>query len=89
MSDIETYKKELLAQGAKKIFTKTKNLTDTPFSYCGGCGHGVVHRLIMEVVEELNITHDTIGIAPVGCTVIAYEFMNIDMQQAAHGRAPA
>lgn len=89
MSDLEAYKKELLAQGAVKIFSKTKNLTDTPFSYCGGCGHGVAHRLIMEVVEELDITHDTIGIAPVGCSVIAYDFMNIDMQQAAHGRAPA
>ncbi|MFW5851145.1 MAG: thiamine pyrophosphate-dependent enzyme [Bacteroidota bacterium] len=89
MKDLETYKKELLAQGAEKTFSKTSNLTDTPFSYCGGCGHGVVHRLIMEVVEELGITQDTIGIAPVGCTVIAYDFMNIDMQQAAHGRATA
>jgi 2-oxoglutarate/2-oxoacid ferredoxin oxidoreductase subunit beta len=87
--DIETYKKELLAQGAEKVFSKTENLTDTPFSYCGGCGHGVVHRLIMEVVEEMGITQDTIGIAPVGCSVIAYDFMNIDMVQAAHGRATA
>mgnify|MGYP000878137184 CR=1 FL=1 len=89
MKDLEAYKKELLAQGAKKIFSKTKNLTDTAFSYCGGCGHGVAHRLIMEVVEELGITQDTIGVAPVGCSVIAYEFMNIDMIQAAHGRATA
>jgi 2-oxoglutarate ferredoxin oxidoreductase subunit beta len=89
MTDLELYKKELLAQGAEKIFTKTKNLTDTPFSYCGGCGHGVAHRLIMEAIEELDITHQTIGVAPVGCSVIAYDFMNIDVQQAAHGRAPA
>lgn len=87
--DLDAYKKELLAQGAQKVFSKTKNLTDTPFSYCGGCGHGVVHRLIMEVVEEMGITQDTIGVAPVGCSVIAYDFMNIDMVQAAHGRATA
>ncbi|HRS19084.1 MAG TPA: 2-oxoglutarate oxidoreductase, partial [Bacteroidales bacterium] len=79
MTDLELYKKELLAQGAEKIFTKTKNLTDTPFSYCGGCGHGVAHRLIMEAIEELDITHQTIGVAPVGCSVIAYDFMNIDV----------
>ena len=87
--DIETYKKQLLEQGAKKVFSKTENLTDIPFSYCGGCGHGVVHRLIMEVVEEMGITQDTLGVAPVGCSVIAYDFMNIDMVQAAHGRAAA
>jgi len=71
------------------IYTKTKNMTDNPLSYCPGCGHGTAHRLIMEVVEEMGITEDTIGIAPVGCSVLAYEFMNIDMTQAAHGRAPA
>lgn len=87
--DLEEYKKSLLAQGAEVVFAKTKNLTDTAFSYCGGCGHGVVHRLIMEVLEEMDITKDTIGVAPVGCSVIAYEFMNIDMTQAAHGRATA
>jgi len=87
--DLEAYKKAILAQGAEKVFKKTPNLTDTQFSYCGGCGHGVAHRLIMEVVEEMGITQDTIGVAPVGCSVIAYDFMNIDMQQAAHGRASA
>ena len=87
--DVEQYKKDLLAQGAEVVFSKTKNLTDTPFSYCGGCGHGVAHRLIMEVIEEMGITADTIGVAPVGCAVIAYEFWNIDAVQAAHGRATA
>lgn len=71
------------------VYQKTKNLTDKPLSYCPGCGHGTVHRIIMEVIEELNLTSETIGMAPVGCSVLAYEFMNIDMQQAAHGRAPA
>ena len=71
------------------VFKKTENMTDTTLSYCPGCGHGVVHRLIMEVIEEMGITEQTIGVAPVGCSVLAYEFMNVDMQQAAHGRAPA
>ncbi len=71
------------------VYTKTSLLTDKPLSYCPGCGHGVVHRITMEVIEELGIVSDTIGIAPVGCSVLAYEFMNIDMQQVPHGRAPA
>ena len=71
------------------VFKKTENINESALSYCPGCGHGVVHRLIMEVVEEMGITADTIGVAPVGCSVLAYEFMNVDMQQAAHGRAPA
>lgn len=71
------------------VYKKTGLLTEKPLSYCPGCGHGTFHRLIMEVVEELGIQDKTIGIAPVGCSVLAYEFMDIDMQQAAHGRAPA
>lgn len=71
------------------VYKKTDLLTDKPLSYCPGCGHGTAHRLVMEVVEELEAQDKTIGIAPVGCSVLAYEFMNIDMQQAAHGRAPA
>ena len=71
------------------VYKKTNLLTDKPLSYCPGCGHGTAHRLVMEVVEELNAQDQTIGIAPVGCSVLAYEFMDIDMQQAAHGRAPA
>ncbi len=71
------------------VFEKTKNLTDKTLSYCPGCGHGVVHRLIMEVLEEMSIAQKTIGVSPVGCSVLAYDFMNIDMQGAAHGRAAA
>lgn len=71
------------------VYKKTDLLTDTPLSYCPGCGHGTAHRLIMEVIEEMGVYEDTIGVAPVGCSVLAYEFMNIDMQEAAHGRAPA
>jgi len=71
------------------VYKKTDLLTDKALSYCPGCGHGTAHRLVMEVVEELNAQEETIGVAPVGCSVLAYEFMDIDMQQAAHGRAPA
>ena len=80
---------EDIIKKGKVVFKKTKNMTDNNLSYCPGCGHGVAHRLVMEVVEEMGITQDTIGVAPVGCSVLAYDFMNIDMTQAAHGRAPA
>ena len=71
------------------VYTKTKLMTDNTLSYCPGCGHGTTHRILMEIVDELNLQSNTVGIAPVGCSVLAYDFMNIDMQQAAHGRAPA
>ncbi len=71
------------------VYEKTGLMTDAILSYCPGCGHGTTHRIIMEVVDEMGIQADTIGIAPVGCSVLAYEFMNIDMTEAAHGRAPA
>jgi len=71
------------------VYKKTDLLTDKALSYCPGCGHGTAHRLVMEVIEELGAQEETIGVAPVGCSVLAYEFMDIDMQQAAHGRAPA
>jgi 2-oxoglutarate ferredoxin oxidoreductase subunit beta len=71
------------------VYKKTDLMTDKVLSYCPGCGHGTTHRIIMEVIEEMGLMEDTIGIAPVGCSVLAYEFMNVDMQQAAHGRAPA
>ena len=71
------------------VYKKTNLLTSKALSYCPGCGHGTAHRIIMEVIEEMNIQSETIGIAPVGCSVLAYDFMDIDMQQAAHGRAPA
>lgn len=72
-----------------QVLCKTSLMTDTPLSYCPGCGHGTAHNLAMEVIDELGISEDTIGVAPVGCSVLAYDFMNIDITQAAHGRAPA
>ncbi|MGL4392756.1 MAG: thiamine pyrophosphate-dependent enzyme [Fusobacteriaceae bacterium] len=71
------------------VFEKTKALTNVESHYCPGCTHGIIHRLVGEVLEELGVIGDTIGIAPVGCAVLAYEYFNIDMQEAAHGRAPA
>ena len=75
--------------GMELVYKKPSTLTDTVFHYCPGCGHSVVHRLLMEVVEELGIQEKTIGVAPVGCSVFAYHYLDIDMQEAAHGRASA
>lgn len=72
-----------------KVYSKTDLLTDTVMHYCPGCGHGTAHRIVAEVIEELGAQNNTVGIAPVGCSVLAYNYFNIDVQQAAHGRAPA
>ena len=71
------------------VFDKPHALTDTPMHYCPGCTHGIVHRLVAEVIDELGIEGRTIGIAPVGCSVFAYNYFACDMIEAAHGRAPA
>ena len=71
------------------VYKKSKVMTDNVLHYCPGCGHGTAHRLIAEVIEEMGIQEKTIGIAPVGCSVLAYNYLHIDWQQAAHGRAPA
>ena len=71
------------------VFKKTSGLTDIPTHYCPGCTHGIVHRLVAEVLEEMDLLPRTIGVAPVGCSIFAYNYFNCDMQEAAHGRAPA
>lgn len=71
------------------VFEKPKSLTDAPLHYCPGCTHGIVHRLVAEALDELDICGKTIGVAPVGCSVMAYNYFACDMVQAAHGRAPA
>ncbi len=71
------------------VFKKTPALTETVMHYCPGCGHGIVHRLVGEVIEEMGLLDKAVGVAPVGCAVFAYRYFNIDMQEAAHGRAPA
>ncbi len=73
----------------KQTFVNTTGLTERMSHYCPGCTHGVVHRITAEVLEELGLLERAIGIAPVGCSVLAYEYFNMDMFEAAHGRAPA
>lgn len=70
-------------------FKKPHALTDIPMHYCPGCTHGIVHRLVAEVIDEMGIEGDTIGVCPVGCSVMAYDYLACDMIEAAHGRAPA
>ena len=71
------------------VFEKPKSLTDAPFHYCPGCPHGIIHRLVAEVMDELGIEGKAIGVAPVGCAVMAYDYFSCDMIEAPHGRAPA
>lgn len=73
----------------KTLFEYTSGMLPTDTSYCPGCTHGISHRLIMEVLKEKGIFGDTIGISPIGCSVVAHQFMGVDMCEAAHGRAPA
>ena len=71
------------------VYKNPKTLIDTPTHYCPGCGHGIIHRLIAEIIDDLDIRDKTIGLAPVGCAVLAYNYLDIDMCEAAHGRPPA
>jgi len=71
------------------IYRRPESLRDVLTHYCPGCGHGIVHRLIAEVVDELGIRERTVGVAPVGCAVLAYDYLNFDVTEAAHGRPPA
>ncbi|MEA5012388.1 MAG: thiamine pyrophosphate-dependent enzyme [Angelakisella sp.] len=71
------------------VYEKSKMLTDAPMHYCPGCTHGIIHKLVAEVLEELGVGGKTIGVAPVGCAVMAYDYFDCDMVQAPHGRAPA
>lgn len=73
----------------KTLFKRTPILKECPTHYCPGCGHGIAHRLLGEVIEELDVRGRTIGIAPVGCSVLAYNYLDLDMVEVAHGRAPA
>jgi 2-oxoglutarate ferredoxin oxidoreductase subunit beta len=85
----EQFVKTEIRKDENIVYKRTGLLVDRPLSYCPGCGHGVVHRMLMETIEEMNIQDKTIGVSPVGCSVLAYDFMNVDMLGAAHGRAPA
>jgi 2-oxoglutarate ferredoxin oxidoreductase subunit beta len=70
-------------------FTRPESLTDARTHYCGGCGHGVAHRLVAEVIDQLGVRERTVGVAPVGCAVLAYDYFRFDVTEAAHGRTPA
>jgi len=71
------------------VFERPKALTQAKTHYCPGCTHGIIHRLVAEVIDELGVREETIGVAPVGCSVLAYNYFHLDMVEAAHGRAPA
>ena len=71
------------------VYSKSALLEDVPMHYCPGCSHGVVHKVLAELIEELDLQEKTVGVAPVGCSVFAYNYIDIDWQEAAHGRAPA
>ena len=71
------------------VYKKSAVLTDNVMHYCPGCSHGTVHKLLAEVIEEMGIQEEVVGVSPVGCSVFAYNYLDIDWQQAAHGRAPA
>jgi 2-oxoglutarate ferredoxin oxidoreductase subunit beta len=73
----------------KTVFKRTPTYKDVPTHYCPGCGHGIAHRLLAETIDELDIRDRTIGIAPVGCAVLEYDYIDVDMIEVAHGRAPA
>lgn len=84
--------KEAVAEdttGMKKVFDKPKSLNDEQFSYCPGCHHGVINRLIAETIDELGIQDNTVGTAPVGCSVFLYKWFDVDIIQPAHGRVSA
>jgi 2-oxoglutarate ferredoxin oxidoreductase subunit beta len=73
----------------KKVFSRPKSLKSTPFHYCAGCGHSIIHRVICEVIDELGIRGITIGVPPAGCAVVAYNYFDVDMLEAPHGRGCA
>lgn len=73
----------------KKVYSRPKSLKTTPFHYCPGCGHSIVHRLIAEVIDEMDLQDKAIGIPPPGCSVIAYNYLDVDMAESAHGRGAA
>ena len=81
--------KEDIMKPENLVYQKPRLLNDNPMHYCPGCSHGVVHKLVAEVIEEMGMAEKAIGISPVGCAVFMYNYLDIDCQEAAHGRAPA
>ena len=81
--------KEDIIKPENLVYQKPRLLNDNPMHYCPGCSHGVVHKLIAEVIEEMGMSEKAVGVSPVGCAVFMYNYLDIDCQEAAHGRAPA
>jgi len=81
--------KTLETEAAQLVYSRPESLTDVTTHYCPGCTHGTAHRIVAEVLDEMGIREQTIGVAPVGCSVFAYNYFNCDFVEAAHGRAPA
>ena len=81
--------KEEIIRPENLVCAKPTLMNDAPMHYCPGCSHGVVHKIIAEVIEEMQMEEKTVGICPVGCAVFAYRYLDVDWQEAAHGRAPA
>lgn len=81
--------KEEIMKPENLVYQKPRLLNDNPMHYCPGCSHGVVHKLIAEVIDEMGMSEKAIGVSPVGCAVFMYNYLDIDCQEAAHGRAPA
>ena len=79
----------LVVENKGKLTEKPKSLTDKPFHYCPGCTHGIIHRLVAEAIDALGVREKVVGVAPVGCSVLAYDYFNCDMHEASHGRATA
>ncbi len=90
MTAIEEQNKHMKEMTSENIvYQRPSLMNDTPMHYCPGCSHGVVHKLVAEMIEEMHMEEKTIGVCPVGCAVFAYKYLDIDWQEAAHGRAPA
>ena len=81
--------REEIIQAENLVYKKPELLNDVPMHYCPGCSHGVVHKLVSEVIADMGMADKTIAISPVGCAVFAYKYIDVDWQEAAHGRAPA
>ena len=82
-------RREVIKMGEKKVFSVTKIWKGVQSHYCPGCTHGIIHRLVCEAIEELGIQDKTVGLAPVGCSVLMHAYLDVDFMEAAHGRAPA
>ncbi|MCM1348521.1 MAG: thiamine pyrophosphate-dependent enzyme [Firmicutes bacterium] len=80
---------DIIKEKGTKVYSRPELLNDNPMHYCPGCSHGVVHKLVAEVLKEMGQEHNSIGVAPVGCAVFAYKYIDVDWIEAAHGRAPA